>query len=154
MTEPTAVRSIDIDADPQQVYALITDLDTLAELADEADKMTWKKGALAEPGNVFVGRNRNGKRSWTTSCTVTEAVPGSVFAFRVTLPFPKVAVSQWRYDIAATETGCRVTESTRDERPGWFKKPAELVTGVRDRDDASARHIEATLERLRRRAEG
>ena len=50
-------------------------------------------------------------------------------------------ISRWQYDFEATAEGCRVTESTWDRRPGWFKTPAELVTGTRNRRVVNAAHI-------------
>ncbi|MEE6167297.1 MULTISPECIES: SRPBCC family protein [unclassified Mycolicibacterium] len=143
--------SVSIAAAPAAVYALITDLPTLASLAEEAHAMQWKKGDAATPGAVFVGQNRNGSRTWTTTCTVTAADPGRTFAFDVkSLMFP---VAHWRYDIAATDTGCTVTESTWDQRAGWFKFVGGLATGVTDRDSTNTEHIKRTLERLKARAE-
>ena len=80
---PNATASVDIAADPQTVYALVTDLPTLAALAEETTEMVWKKGDSAEPGAVFTGRNRNGTKTWSTNCTVTRAVPGREFSFDV-----------------------------------------------------------------------
>lgn len=150
MTAPVTA-SVSVAADPAAIYALITDLPTLASLAEEAHAMQWTKGAAAVPGAVFKGENRNGSKSWTTTCTVTEAVPGSTFAFDVkSAIFP---VAHWRYDIAAADGGCTVTESTWDRRAGWFKKIAGLATGISDRDSANAEHIRLTLQRLKERAE-
>ncbi|BBY18900.1 SRPBCC family protein [Mycolicibacterium litorale] len=154
MTNPDAASAqatVDIAADPSAVYRLITDLPTFAELAEETSEMRWKKGGEARPGAVFVGRNRNGSRSWNTTCTVTDAAPGRVFAFDV--HSMRIPVAHWRYEIAPTATGCRVTESTWDRRPGWFRKPAGWATGVSDRATANAAHIAATLQRLKARAE-
>ncbi|MBB2770260.1 MULTISPECIES: SRPBCC family protein [Mycolicibacterium] len=154
MTNPAAASAkatVDIDADPATVYRLITDLRTLAELAEETSAMEWKKGDDARPGAVFVGRNRNGSRSWSTTCTVTDATPGQVFAFDVRSTV--IPVAHWRYEISPTASGCRVTESTWDRRPGWFRKPAGWATGVSDRDTANAGNIAATLRRLKARAE-
>ncbi|MGB8403397.1 MAG: SRPBCC family protein [Mycobacterium sp.] len=149
---PAAVtESIAIAADPAAVYALITDLQTMASLAEEAHAMQWQKGSSATPGAVFKGHNRNGTKTWTTTCTVTDAVPSLVFGFKVT-SFA-VPIAQWRYDIAATEKGCQVTESTWDDRPWWFKGIGGLATGISDRESANAEHIRLTLERLKARAE-
>ena len=106
----------------------------------------------AAPGAVFKGRNRNGGKSWTTTCTVTDAEPGRVFAFDVKSFV--VPVAHWRYDIEPADGGCRVTEQTWDRRPGWFRKPARH----RHRRHATARrptpkNIELTLQRLKARAE-
>ncbi|MGU3502670.1 SRPBCC family protein [Mycobacterium sp. C31M] len=151
MTAPVQA-SVTIAADPSAVYALITDLPTMAALAEEAHAMSWTKGSAAVPGAVFKGQNRNGTKSWTTTCTVTTADPGKAFAFDVkSAVFP---VAHWRYDIVVADGGCTVTESTWDRRAGWFKKIAGVATGVSDRDGANAEHIRLTLQRLKERAEG
>jgi hypothetical protein len=133
------------------VYALITDLDAMSQIAEETAVMRWQKGSSATPGAVFKGTNRNGWRRWTTTCTITEAAPGERFAFDVS--HTGVPIARWQYDIAGAEDGCTVTESTWDRRPGWYKKPAELVTGVSNRAGVNAEHIQATLQRLKKRAE-
>ena len=149
---PGAHGSVTIPADPATVYALITDLATLAALAEETETMQWRKGNAASPGAVFAGHNRSGSHTWKTKCTVTAADPGSAFAFDVhtagILP-----IAHWRYDIEPTSGGCTVTEATWDRRPGWFRKPASMVTGVSDRAGANAKHIQLTLQRLKDRAE-
>ena len=148
----TTSATVAVAADPDAVYALITDLDTLADLAEEVHAMEWVKGSAVAPGAVFRGRNRNGARRWTTTCTITDAEPGRTFAFDVkTGGF--IPVARWCYDITPTDDGCSVTESTWDRRPGWIKKPAGWTTGVSDREGANAEHIRLTLERLKERAE-
>jgi hypothetical protein len=158
MSDPCVSASVQIDARPDVVYGLITDLPTLASLAEEAVAMEWRKGC--EPGNavrqgaVFAGHNQNGSKRWTTKCTVTDAQPGRLFAFDVRhTVFP---IARWQYDIldlGASDGGCRVTESTWDRRPGWFRKLAGRATGVTDRVAANTKHIELTLQRLKQRAE-
>ncbi len=76
MTAPSATATVQIDASPEAVYGLITDLPTLASLAEEAVKMELRKGAAVTEGAVFVGHNENGGKRWTTKCTVTDADPG------------------------------------------------------------------------------
>jgi hypothetical protein len=150
MSDPSVSASVHIDARPEVVYRLITDLPTLASLAEEAVAMQWRKGDAARPGAVFTGHNRNGGRRWSTKCTVTDAEPGRRFAFDVRhTVFP---VARWQYDIVGTDGGCDVTESTWDRRPGWFAKVAGRATGVTDRAGANAEHIRLTLQRLKQRA--
>lgn len=151
-TSPDACGSVTIAADPSRVYALITDLATLASLAEEAHEMRWRKGHAAAPGAVFTGRNRNGSRTWTTKCTVRTADPGRAFAFDVHSA-GIVPIAHWRYDIEPVDGGCTVTESTWDRRPRWLLKPAAMATGVSDRTGANNEHIEHTLRRLKQRAE-
>jgi hypothetical protein len=151
MSRPSATADVLIDAEADAVYALITDLDVMATLAAETTSMTWKRGDSARPGAVFVGKNRHGNRAWSTTCTVTEATPGRMFAFDVRSVV--VPVAHWRYDITEAGGGCRVTESAWDRRPGWFRGIAGVATGVRDRTAANDEHIRQTLQRLKERAE-
>jgi uncharacterized protein YndB with AHSA1/START domain len=151
-TEPSATGTVEIAAPPEAVYALITDLGVMSDLAEETAVMRWQNGAsAAAPGATFKGTNRNGWRHWTTKCRVTDAEPGQRFAFSVS--HTGVPISRWQYDIAANDAGCTVTESTWDRRPGWYKAPAGLVTGIMNRAGANAEHIDATLHRLKARAE-
>lgn len=151
MGSSDASGSVDIDASPDRVYALISDLGTFADVAAETATMRWTKGSSAAPGNVFRGTNRHGWRRWTTTCTVTDADPGKRFAFDVS--YTRVPIARWQYDIEATAAGCRVTETTWDRRAGWMDRFAHLTTGVADRGTANAEHIQETLQRLKARAE-
>ena len=91
--------TVQIDARPELVYRLITDLPTLASLAEETVAMELRKGDVISKGTVFVGHNENSGRRWTTKCTVTDAEPGRVFAFDVRhMVFP---IARWQYDIVA-----------------------------------------------------
>ncbi len=153
MDDPCATDTVEIDARPDVVYGLITDLPTLTSLAEEPVAMEWRKGSAVGPGAVFVGHNENGGHRWTTKCTVTDAEPGRVFAFDVR--YTVIPIARWRYDISESGAGggCRVTESTWDRRPGWFRKIAPKATGVADRAAANTEHIRLTLQRLKQRAE-
>jgi hypothetical protein len=148
---PSASATVQIDCSPDEVYRLITDLPTLAALAEEAVALEFRKGDSVCKGAVFVGHNENSGKRWTTKCTVTDAEPGRVFAFDVR--YTVLPIARWQYDIAAADGGCRVTESTWDRRPGWFRKVGGMATGVADRTAANAEHIELTLQRLKQRAE-
>lgn len=151
-TPATATASVAVAAPAESVYALVTDLDAMGQIAEETTAMTWISGDRAVSGAVFTGTNRNGKRSWSTSCRVSEADLARVFAFEVSVA--RMPVATWAYQIEPLGAKrCRVTESTWDRRPRWFKKPGEWATGVPDRAGANQVHIEATLQRLKARAE-
>ncbi|MFT3660151.1 MAG: SRPBCC family protein [Gordonia sp. (in: high G+C Gram-positive bacteria)] len=150
-TAPTVSADIVISADPAKVYALITDLDVMSGIAAETTSMAWIRGRGAAPGAKFKGRNANGGKKWTTTCTVTAAEPGRAFEFEVKSAV--LPIARWRYDIEAVDGGCRVTESTWDRRPGWFVPIGGKATGVVDRAGANADHIRMTLAGLKARAE-
>ena len=147
----TVTADIAVAAAPETVYALITDLPQLAELAEETTAMQWVSGDSARPGAVFKGSNRNGRHRWTTTGTVSAATPGQVFSWDVTSG--PVRIARWRYDIQPDGAGCRVTESMWDERPWWMRRIAVLLTGISDRETANGDHMRVTLQRLKARAE-
>lgn len=150
---PTATVSTDIlvAAPADHLYRLLTDLPTLAECAEETTAMRWTAGGPARPGAVFRGSNRSGRHTWTTTCTVTTAEPGRVFAWDVTSgPVP---IAHWRYEITPDGDGSRVTESMWDHRPWWLRRIGVLLTGISDRTAANAEHMRVTLQRLKAKAE-
>lgn len=149
---PAATASIDIDASPEEVYALLTDLGALAEIGEEVVAHRWLgKTKAAVPGAKFIGMNKNRFYRWGTVATITEAAPATQFGFHVA--FGPIAVSHWRYDITPAGEGCRVTESTWDRRPRWFTAVGGLTTGVKERASHNQRSIEGTLRKLKARAE-
>ncbi|MFI9812967.1 SRPBCC family protein [Saccharothrix variisporea] len=151
MSDPDARASVDVAAPAEHVYELVSDLAGMAELAEEYSGGRWLDGASGPGvGARFRGTNRRGIRLWTTVATVTDARTER-FAFVVhSLGMP---VSRWQYDIEPSDTGCRVTESTWDLRPSWFKPLTVLATGVRDRGTRNQANIESTLARLKQAAE-
>lgn len=150
--DPTATGTIEVAAPPARVYSLISDLDSLGSLAEETVRLKPLSGTkTAGVGTRFRGSQRRGARFWTTVSTVTDASPGSVFAFDVkSLGVP---VARWQYQISPSATGCTVTESTWDRRPSWFLFFAWAATGVRDRAAVNKHNITQTLQRLKAKAE-
>jgi hypothetical protein len=149
---PDARGEIDIAAPATRVYQLVSDPGALAELAEEYSGFHWLDGATtARVGARFRGSNRNGVRRWSTVSTITDAEAGRRFAFEVTsfgLP-----VARWQYDIEPAGAGCRVVEQTWEKRPGWFRVPSSLATGVWHRDARNRASIVATLRKLKTKAE-
>ncbi|GLZ31737.1 polyketide cyclase [Lentzea sp. NBRC 105346] len=151
MKAPDAQGSVDVKASADRVYALVSDLPRLANVSEEYSAGRWL-GAATGPavGARFRGSNRRGVRFWQTTATVTDASPRR-FAFEVKSFW--LPVSRWQYDIEPTDGGCRVTESTWDRRPAWFRPLTVLATGVRDRASENQTNIERTLAKLKTAAE-
>jgi hypothetical protein len=150
--DPTASGKIEVNASPGRVYELITDLKSLAGLAEETVSCTLLDGATAVAVGVrFRGAQKRGIRRWTTVSTVTDAEPGEQFAFNV--KSMGIAVSRWQYEITTTPSGCAVTESTWDRRPKWFEILSRPATGVTDRTAVNSHNITETLKRLKAKAE-
>lgn len=151
----TISRTVQVDAPAQRVWDLVSDLPGMGRISPENAGGAWRRGATGPAvGAVFKGRNRNGVRRWSTTAKVVQCDPGSRFAFAVSSVLG-IPVSEWTYEVQATGDGsCEVTETWSDRRPGWFKGPAGVVTGVMRRDDAStAVNLEHTLAALKELAE-
>jgi hypothetical protein len=58
MSNPVTA-TVQVDARPEVVYELITDLPTLTSLAEETVAMESRKGDAISKGTVFVGHNEN-----------------------------------------------------------------------------------------------
>lgn len=153
MPEPTAQGSIDIAAPPELVYDLVSDVENLPEWAAEIERCAWTGGATGPAvGAKFKGRNEHKKRKWGSLCVVTAAEPGREFAFQVRIG--GVPSALWRYQIEPTDSGCRVTESTRRLVPRPVTMTVNrLFLGIKDRDNHNQVNIERTLAKLKEHAE-
>ena len=142
----------DVAASPETVWEMISDLPRMGEWSPENVGGSWVGGATGPaPGAKFRGVNRSEQRSWKTVAKVVDADPGRRFAFMVTVG--GLPVAEWAYDLEPTESGCRVTESWTDRRPGFFKPIAAKVTGVSDRVRHNRSTMETTLAALAAAAE-
>jgi hypothetical protein len=145
-------RSTFVAASPEAVYDLVSDLPGMGSLSPENAGGRWLGGATGPAvGARFRGTNRNGWRRWSTTVEVEAAEAGRRFAFRVS--YAGIPVSRWCYDLVPAEGGVTVTETWTDRRPGWFKAPAGLFTGVMNREESTGQGIEHTLAALKAAAE-
>jgi hypothetical protein len=144
MTYPTA-ETREMAAPAEKVWALVSDLPRMGEWSPENQGGTWAKGATGPvQGAVFVGKNKNGLRRWSTRARVIDCLPGQAFEIAVT--FGPLAVANWRYEFEETDAGCRVTESWGDHRAGWMKVVSRPM-GVHDAAHAK-QEMAATLANL------
>jgi hypothetical protein len=151
MAEPSASSRIDITAPPERIYELVSDLPGMGRVAEENQGGSWLDGSdSATVGARFRGNNRRGWRRWSTTVTVTDADPGRRFGFDVR--FFGLPIAHWEYSIEKTDGGCRVTESTWDRRPAWFKPIGDVASGGA-RARLNQHNIERTLLRLKSTAE-
>ena len=142
----------EINVPAERVWGMVSDLPRMGEWSPENEGATWLRGATGpEPGTAFRGRNRNGKKTWTTEGVVVDADPGRLFTFRTSVAGFKIA--EWRYEFETTPSGCLVTETWIDQRGRVVKAMGKPVSGVADRATHNKRTMEETLERLKKAAE-
>lgn len=144
--------SREVSAPPERVWGMVTDLPRMGEWSPENRGGTWSKGATGPAvGVTFKGRNKNGKRAWSTSVKVNACDAPRTFSFGL------MALGKnwcdWVYEIEPTSTGCRVTHSWVDHRNGFQVKLGKWVSGVADRATHNRRNMEITLDNLVRAVE-
>lgn len=104
--------SVHVDASPDAVFAVLTDLDRLPTLSPENERCEFigDSDAVAV-GATFRGHNRAGDYEWHADCVVTEFEPGRRFAYEVPPNFEHATT--WAYTIEpdVDGDGCTVTES-------------------------------------------
>jgi len=140
-----------IDAPPERVYALISDVTRMGEWSPECVKCTWQGDANSPTiGARFRGSNRQGWIRWSTTAEIVAADPGRLFAF--TTRSGKREATRWRYVLSSAGDGTDVTESYESVYEPPFVKLGERLF-MRDRDRQLADGMRATLERIKAVAE-
>lgn len=133
--------TVHINAAPDLVYALVSDVTRMGEWSPETERCEWVDGATGPAvGAKFKGTNKMGPAKWSTTPTITEAEPGKLFAF-------DAGGTIWRYSFTATDTGTSVTES--------FTVTSALsrLYTLGPRRNMLIRGMQKTLERLKAAAE-
>jgi uncharacterized protein YndB with AHSA1/START domain len=151
---PAASVSIHVDAPPDAVYALVSDLPRMGEWSPECQRCEWVGGAAGPSvGARFKGYNRIGWRRWSTKGEVVAAEPGRELAWDVRSVF-NLPVARWRYALQPkAEGGTEVTETMEDQRGKLMHFLGKLVTGVGDRPTHNTEGMRATLQKIKSEAE-
>ncbi|GAA4376287.1 SRPBCC family protein [Actinomadura verrucosospora] len=150
--------SVVVAAPARDVYAAVADLRRMGEWSPEVFA-TWVRGRAVRPGTRFVGFNRLGWRVWFTTCQVSAAVPGEVFAFRVSSFGVPVALWGYRFENVSEDPSAprtRLTEYWEDQRrdhrgAGFVSLLGKVFTGVPagERAEVNREGMRATLDRIR-----
>lgn len=106
--------TIAIDAPPERVWALVSDVTSIGRYSPETFEAEWLDGATGPAvGARFRGhvrRNGRGPVYWT-SCVVTVCEPGREFTF--TVGEGDKALNTWGYRLEPDGTGTDATEFFR-----------------------------------------
>ncbi|WP_149360260.1 SRPBCC family protein [Lolliginicoccus suaedae] len=157
-------RSTTVNAAPEQVYSLISDPTRTGEWSPENTGASVRESgpvSLRE-GDEFNGTNKRGPFRWITRCTVTHAVPGQRFRFKVrrwgvVLPLLRTPVATWDFELEPAEGGTRITETWTDDRRAWPDSLCRIVdpvlTGQPSFAEFNTRNIEISLKRMKKQLE-
>ncbi|MFV0318240.1 MAG: SRPBCC family protein [Microthrixaceae bacterium] len=146
MAEQVSV-SRTIAAEPDQVWALVSDLPRMGEWSPEATGGRWL-GATSRPkrGARFIGHNRAGWLRWSTIATVVTYDEPSEFVFDVSAG--PVKVSRWTYRIEPDDDGCMVTETWEDHRSKLIASTTSAMMRIKDRASHNRETMEKTLDSM------
>ena len=102
---PVVTAEIGIDAPPERVWDLVSEIALMAELSSELQEVTWLDGVTGPAvGNRFTGRNAHpAMGEWETVSTVTECDPPHRFAWAVGDPAHPSA--SWRFTLKPDREG-------------------------------------------------
>ncbi|MFH0241913.1 NAD(P)-binding domain-containing protein [Streptomyces sp. HK10] len=145
--------SIRIEAGPEAVWDLISDVTRMGEWSPECRRCFWRGGKRGA-GARFIGINRRGWVVWVTSNEVEEAERGRSFAFRTTTNGVR-----WGYRLEPDGEGTSVTEvwDVSGQSDGQRKRTrsfAQMLLGGHETHTRELRDgMRMTLERVRAAAE-
>ena len=145
-------QQIVINADPERIYGLISDLPRMGEWSPECERVEWTDGSTtAAVGARFTGHNRGGPfrlMRWSRRGRVLAADPGREFAFVAEEGGRESTV--WRYRFEPVAGGTRVTESYQVR---WIPAWARIIDVPTNRHRELREAMKHTLRRLQGAAE-
>ena len=139
--------SIHIEATPQDVYALISDVVRTGEWSPQCRAVEWKTDERGV-GARFLGHNSKPGRDWTTESQIRSAQQDEEFSWAVV---PAGVV--WGYRLAPLAGGTRLTHftefSTDAEQFFQAKYGDESAEVMRSRLVDASEGIPQTLQRVK-----
>jgi uncharacterized protein YndB with AHSA1/START domain len=107
---PGAEVEIDIQAAPEVVWRLVSDIELPARFSSEFRGAEWLDGASRPAlGARFVGHNHHPAiGEWDTTATVVEFEPGRVFGW--VIGDPEAPSASWRFSLQPVGAATRLTQ--------------------------------------------
>lgn len=107
---PTVEVETWIDAPPERVWELVSDVELMPSMSDELQSVEWQDGASGPAlGARFVGLSRHqALGEWRTTSHIVEFQPPRTFAWAVEDPQHPTAV--WRFTLEPVEDGTRLCQ--------------------------------------------
>ena len=151
----TGEASVHVDAPPEKVYELVSDVTRMGEWSPECRKCEWIDGATGPAvGARFKGSNKNGIFRWSTKPKVVAADEGREFAFATELRGKDL--TKWTYRFEPDGAGTKVTESFEmlEDQPGFLDFVEKYFMRIKDRRADLIEDMKATLGRIKAAVEG
>ncbi len=157
---PTAEVTERVHADPEVIWALVTDIELPARFSAELQSVEWLDGAReVAVGNRFRGHNQNpALGEWSTECTVVEVEPGRRWCWTVNAGDDEMATWAFEVDPGREATTVRQWARMGPDRSGLNvaidampDKEARIIAG---RLDDWRTNMTANLAGIKALAEG
>lgn len=146
----TLEASIDVDASPEQVWKVVSDLKRMGEWSPQCKRMKVFGGDVRK-GTTTLNINRKGLLVWPTTAKVVEFQPNKAIAFRIV-----ENKTIWSYTLTPSATGTTVVE--RREAPtgtsavsGFLVK--NVLGGIEQFDVELVDGMNKTLQRIKSESE-
>jgi uncharacterized protein YndB with AHSA1/START domain len=107
---PTVEVKTWIDASPQRVWSLVSDVELMPRMSSELQSVEWLDGAPGPAlGARFIGHSRHqALGEWSTTSHIVEYEPDRVFAWAVGDPANPSAI--WRFRLEAKDGGTQLSQ--------------------------------------------
>jgi uncharacterized protein YndB with AHSA1/START domain len=150
--------SMRIDASPEDVWDLVTNVSRVPEFSPEVVRATWVEGGPQEPviHARFAGTNKLADFEWTRVCTVVAADRPRVFAYTVGDRFDGSPSGTWTFECEADEEGTVVRQRFAHAPEGRSgtrllaeQDPAKAAAIIETRRGILERGMASTLEAIK-----
>jgi uncharacterized protein YndB with AHSA1/START domain len=141
--------TVDIDAPPERVWSLVTDLPRMASWSPQVVR-TFVRGPV-QRGTRALNLNRRGLLFWPTQSKVVAFEPHREFAFRV-----RENGTIWAFVLEPTATGTRLVQERRAPhglKPISTRLQDAVLGGVETFTGELREGMRETLERIKADAE-
>ncbi len=128
--QPTVEVQTWIDAPPERVWALVSDIELMPSMSSELQSVEWLDGASGPTvGARFTGRSKHESLGeWATTSHVIECEPGRMFAWAVEDPANPTAT--WRFRLEPKDGGTQLSQGGTTQTQ-LCSASHELMSGVR-----------------------
>jgi len=137
--------SVEVDATPEQVWNLLTDITRAGEWSHETQGGEWLDAAHGPAvGARFRGRNENGRMKWSRQCEVLSLDDNRSISWRTVPTKLRYRDSTiWTYELEPTDRGCRITQRFEVVLlgPVMDRLLYAAIPAHRDRSDALAADV-------------
>ena len=143
--------SVDIDATPERVWAVVGDVTRMPQWSPELRRLIVLGRKPVRVGTTLLGLNRRGWAVWPTTSKVTRLEPGRAVAWHT-----RESGATWSYELAATGNGSGTRLTGRRDLDSFTLGTTLLgpaIGGAEGHDRELEEGIRTTLDRIKQAVE-